>query len=100
VTLDVAGATITVAAATAYPPGTKLSVMIRPERISIGAPGASLDGEIKARVYLGEKVEYAVQVGNALLHVIRADPPEGETLAPGQRVGLTLPRDGVLLLSN
>jgi iron(III) transport system ATP-binding protein len=99
-TLDVAGATITVAAATAYPPGTKLSVMIRPERISIGAAGASLDGEIKARVYLGEKVEYAVQVGNAMLHVIRADPPEGETLAPGQRVGLTLPRDGVLLLSN
>ena len=98
VTLDVAGAAITVAA-TAYPPGTKLIVMIRPERISLDAPGASLDGEIKSRVYLGEKVEYAVQVGNALLHVVRADPPEGATLAPGQRVGVTLPREGVLLLA-
>jgi iron(III) transport system ATP-binding protein len=99
-TLDVASATITVAASTAYPPGTKLNLMIRPERISLGAPGASLDGEIKARVYLGEKIEYAVQVGNALLHVIRADPLEGETIALGQRVGLTLPREGVLLFTN
>jgi iron(III) transport system ATP-binding protein len=100
VTLDAAGAAITDASTAAYPPGTKLTVMIRPERILLCAPGASLDGEIKARVYLGEKVEYAVLVGNALLHVVRADPPEGETLAPGQRVGLTLPREGVLLLAD
>jgi iron(III) transport system ATP-binding protein len=100
VTLDVASATITVAAATAYPPGATLNVMIRPERVSLCAPGTSLDGEIKTRVYLGEKVEYAVQVGNALLHVVRANPPEGETLAPGQRVGVILPHEGVQLLAD
>ena len=98
ITLDVAGATITVASATAYRPGTRLSVMIRPERILIGPPSGTLDGEIVSRVYLGEKAEYVVQVGGAMLQVIRADPPEGETLAPGAGVGITLPRDGVQLL--
>jgi iron(III) transport system ATP-binding protein len=98
VTLEVPGGTITVASATTYQPGTRLSVMIRPERISIGLPEAALEGEIVSRVYLGEKAEYVVQVGSATLQVIRADPPEGETLAPGTRVGLTLPRDGLQLL--
>jgi iron(III) transport system ATP-binding protein len=98
VTLDVAGATITVASTTPLAPGTQLAVMIRPERISIGPPGGPLDGEIVSRVYLGEKAEYVIRAGSATLQVIRADPPEGETLAPGARVGLTLPREGVQLL--
>jgi iron(III) transport system ATP-binding protein len=98
VTLDVAGATLAVASTTAYPPGTTLNVMIRPERISIGGPGAALSGEIVSRIYLGEKVEYAVRVGGALLQVVRVDPPEGETLKPGERVSLVLPQDGVQLL--
>jgi iron(III) transport system ATP-binding protein len=98
VTLEVAGTTITVVSAIAYAAGTKLNVMIRPERISIGPLGGPLDGEIVSRVYLGEKAEYVVRVGSATLQVIRADPPEGETLAPGMRVGLTLPREGVQLL--
>jgi ABC-type Fe3+/spermidine/putrescine transport system ATPase subunit len=98
VTLEVADATVTVASAATYPAGAQLNVMIRPERIAIGPPGGPLDGEIVSRVYLGEKAEYVVRVGGATLQVIRADPPEGETLAPGARVGLTLPRDGVQLL--
>jgi|1185.fasta_scaffold07084_2 spermidine/putrescine ABC transporter ATP-binding subunit len=98
VTLEVAGTTITVVSAIAYAAGTKLNVMIRPERISIGPLGGPLDGEIVSRVYLGDKAEYVVRVGSATLQVIRADPPEGETLAPGMRVGLTLPREGVQLL--
>ncbi|TMJ05194.1 MAG: ABC transporter ATP-binding protein [Alphaproteobacteria bacterium] len=98
VTLDVCGAAIKVASAISHSLGERLSVMIRPERILIGPPGGPLDGEIVSRVYLGEKAEYVVQVGGALLQVIRADPPEGETLAPGARVGITLPRDGVQLL--
>jgi len=98
VTLDVAGATITVASAASYPEGMRLGIMIRPERISIGPAGGSLDGEIVTQVYLGEKAEYLVKVGDITLQVVRADPPEGETLAPGTRVGLALPQDGVALL--
>jgi len=98
VTLDVAGAAITVACLGDYPAGSRLSVMVRPERIAIGPPAGVLDGEIVSRVYLGEKAEYVVRVGDTTLQVIRADPPEGETLAPGARVGLTLPREGVQLL--
>jgi ABC-type Fe3+/spermidine/putrescine transport system ATPase subunit len=99
VTLEVAGDTITVASASTYAPGTRLHVMVRPERISIGPPSGVLDGEIVSRVYLGEKAEYVVRVGSATIQVIRADPPEGETLGAGARVGLTLPREGVQLLA-
>jgi iron(III) transport system ATP-binding protein len=98
VTLDVSGTAIKVASAIPHSLGERLSVMIRPERILIGPPGGPLDGEIVSRVYLGEKAEYVVQVDGAMLQVIRADPPEGETLALGARVGITLPQDGVQLL--
>jgi len=98
VVLDVAGTTLRVAAATPYPAGATLNVMIRPERVSLRSPDAGLTGEIVRRTYLGEKVEYAVQIGSTLWHVVRADPPEGETLAPGQRVGIAFPCDGVQLL--
>ncbi|MEJ0079325.1 MAG: ABC transporter ATP-binding protein [Alphaproteobacteria bacterium] len=98
VTLDVAGAAITVPSAASFPAGTQLSVMIRPERISIGPPGELLDGEIVSTVYLGEKAEYVVRVGTATIQIIRSDPPEGETLAAGARVGLRLPHEGVQLL--
>jgi iron(III) transport system ATP-binding protein len=97
VTLDIAGETMTIASATIYPPGTKLNVMIRPERILIGVSEASLTGEIVSRVYLGEKVEYVLRIGGALLHVVRPDPLESETLGIGQRVGVTLPH-GLQLL--
>jgi iron(III) transport system ATP-binding protein len=98
VTLDIAGTTITVASTESYPAGTKLNVMIRPERISIGPTCGLLEGEIVSRVYLGEKAEYVVRLGSATLQVVRTDPPEGEILAPGIRVGLTLPREGLQLL--
>jgi len=98
VTLDIAGTALTVAVETTYPAGATLNVMIRPERVALRSPDAGLTGEIVRRTYLGEKVEYAVQIGGVLLHVVRADPPEGETLAAGQRVGIALPRDGVRLL--
>ncbi|HXW26481.1 MAG TPA: ABC transporter ATP-binding protein [Xanthobacteraceae bacterium] len=97
-TLKVAGATMRVACQTAYAPGTRLWVIVRPEKISLAA-GGSLPGEIVSRTYLGEKVEYVVRLADQSLSVVRYDPPEEGGFSPGQRVGVTLPSTGVQLLA-
>jgi hypothetical protein len=55
-----------------------------------------LQGTVVSRMFLGEKVEYHVQVGEDLVQVTRYNPRE--VFAPGEAVTLTLPTDGIPLL--
>jgi ABC-type Fe3+/spermidine/putrescine transport system ATPase subunit len=73
-------------------------LVVRPEVIGLAAPGAApgLHGTVASRMFLGEKVEYHVRVGEDLVQVTSYNP--GAVFAAGEAVTLTLPTDGIPLL--
>jgi iron(III) transport system ATP-binding protein len=106
VELEVAGTRIRVARPGASPrPGMAVRLVVRPEAVELRpatpptpAPNA-LTGTIRSRTFLGEKVEYQVEIGAALLQVTRFNASAPEALQPGQAVELRLPTDGVAFLT-
>jgi iron(III) transport system ATP-binding protein len=80
-------------------------LVLRPEAVELrpadGRPpdAGVLTGTVLSRTFLGEKVEYQVRVGEALLQVTRYNAGAPETLQPGQAVLVRLPMDGVALLT-
>ena len=86
-------------------PGAAVRLVVRPEAIELGPaitgspdPGV-LQGTVLSRAFLGEKLEYQVRVGEALLQVTRYNAGAPEALEPGQAVAVQLPTDGVALLA-
>ena len=71
---------------------------VRPEAIAIGK-GDGLAGIVKVRTYLGEKMEYEVEVAGQMLQIVRFNPPPSERFEPGDTVNVQLPQDGVQLLA-
>ena len=51
-----------------------------------------------ARTYLGEKMEYDIEVAGQRLQIVRFNPPPSEHFAPGETVTVRLPDEGVQLL--
>ena len=79
-------------------PGQAVLANVRPEAISIGTD-SGLSGKVVTRTYLGEKMEYEVQVAGQVLQIVRFNPPPAERFAPGDRVSVALPQEGVQLLA-
>jgi iron(III) transport system ATP-binding protein len=79
-------------------PGRSVRLVVRPEVIGLAAAGAAagLHGTVASRMFLGEKVEYHVRVGEDFVQVTSYNP--GAVFAPGEAVTLTLPTDGISLL--
>jgi iron(III) transport system ATP-binding protein len=79
-------------------PGRSVRLVVRPEVIGLAAAGATagLHGTVASRMFLGEKVEYHVRVGEDLVQVTRYNP--GAVFAAGEAVTLTLPTDEIPLL--
>jgi len=61
-------------------------------RLGVTAAGARWQGTIASAVYLGERVEYVVQVGAAR---VRVSGPAGEPLGKGAVVTLEIPMDAI-----
>jgi iron(III) transport system ATP-binding protein len=78
-----------------------VQAVVRPETIRLSAPGdrPGTGGTVIGRTYLGDKVEYDVQLGAGKIHVVRSDPPEQELFAVGQAVSVIFPEAGVHLVS-
>ena len=84
--------------------GDDVQVVLRPEAIAIAssvASVASVDNAIvRSRTFLGEKLELLVECGGELLQIARHSVGDDEpALAPGQRVRLQLPREGVPVIA-
>jgi iron(III) transport system ATP-binding protein len=100
VTVDLAGQSIGGKARGPIANGAKVSVVVRPESISIAAFGDGIRATVTGRVYLGDKVEYTVRLGDETLQIVRSDPPEAEDISPGQEISMRLPGDGVEVLTD
>ena len=75
-TIDLMGCTLSVAGADdQYSSGTDVTVVIRPEMMVLNpSDGAHVDGIVKRSSYLGDVVEYDVQVGEQMLSLVETDP--------------------------
>jgi ABC-type Fe3+/spermidine/putrescine transport system ATPase subunit len=96
--VETAGARVRVAVRAGLPPGAALRLVVRPEALEIAADG-ELAGRVIGRSFLGEKVDYQVQVADQVLLVTRPDPGPGALLAEGQAVRLRLLADRVSMLA-
>jgi iron(III) transport system ATP-binding protein len=82
-------------------PGQTVTVVVRPEALTIAATDkveGGLAGAITSCTYLGDKCEYAVDLGGILLQVTKANPQPSDRLPPGTAVRLHLPAGGIQLL--
>jgi iron(III) transport system ATP-binding protein len=85
--VDALGTTMTVAAPSgAFKEGQQALLVVRPEMVEIDHPEAHVKGVVRIANYLGDVVEYDVEVEGQLLALVEKDPrhttihPEGETV--------------------
>jgi len=81
-------------------PGAGVKVVLRPEAIELQplSAGDSLQGTILSRVFLGEKVEYQVRMGTAVLQVADYQWTHAGGLSPGDQVDLDFAADRLQIL--
>jgi len=79
-------------------PGQSVLANVRPEAISVGK-GDGLAGKVVTRTYLGEKMEYEVEVAGQTIQIVRFNPPPSERFESGDTVSVRLPHAGVQLLT-
>jgi iron(III) transport system ATP-binding protein len=96
--LDVAGHRVRVRISSGQPPRGTVRLVVRPEVVSLRPPevGGGFSGTVASRMFLGEKVEYHIRVGQELLQVTSYNPQE--TYGVGAAVSLHLPAEGLPLL--
>lgn len=79
--------------------GQLMTAVIRPESLRLApARDNGIEASVVSRVYLGDKVEYVVDVGGTPLEVAHADPRDETDHAPGSRTRLQLPSGGIHLI--
>jgi iron(III) transport system ATP-binding protein len=98
VTIETAGQRNAFRCATPAVTGDRLCAVLRPESISIGKAGEGMVAKVAGSTYLGDRIEYAVLLGDDALKIIRFDPPEAERFQAGEEVRVRFPWDGVQLL--
>ncbi|MFY9440032.1 MAG: ABC transporter ATP-binding protein [Tepidanaerobacteraceae bacterium] len=77
--------------------GEKAFLLIRPEAVEVKPLSESANGAMKGRVkfvtYLGEKVEYVLDVNGQEITAVAADPQSGEMHNSGQEVAVHFPEE-------
>lgn len=77
--------------------GSEAFLLIRPEAVDVRGLGESKNGALKGKVklvtYLGEKVEYDLDVNGQEIKAVVADPQRGAMFAAGEEVAVNLPED-------
>ena len=86
--VDAFGATMTIPAPPGeFKEGQNVVMVVRPEMVEVDQPEGQLEGVVRIANYLGDVVEYDVEVGGQLLALVEKDPrhttihPEGETVS-------------------
>jgi iron(III) transport system ATP-binding protein len=96
--LDALGATLTAPTSTEYAKGEVVTLVARPEMIEIGSPQAHTQGTVRRAVYLGNVIEYDVEVGGQLLSLVEHDPRRTTIHPEGQAVKVRFLEDCLYVL--
>ena len=92
------GAVVEVAAPRGTAAGEEVSLVLRPEAIEVVANGGHWTAIVAERVFLGEKIEYVLRVGDATLGMVRYNAGPGEVLEEGATLRLRAVESAASLL--
>ena len=92
------GQTVEVACPRPLAQGSKVTVVVRPQKLSVGAVGANrLTGRVVSASYLGGSAIYEIDIGGKTL--IRANAPiTGRVLREGEAIDIGFDAEGCVLL--
>ena len=80
-------------------PGGPVDAVIRPEALTLTREGAGPRGRLESRTYYGDKAEYLVRVGDALIQAVQWNPSTADAFSEGEEVCIKLPLSNVQLLA-
>jgi iron(III) transport system ATP-binding protein len=75
-----------------------VTLIVRPEMIKINKVGGMYHGVVRQAVYLGDMIEYAVEVAGVLILGIETDPHVTELFPEGENVTLSFAEDCIQVL--
>ena len=78
--------------------GEAATLIVRPEMIQIKREGGQFAGVIRRAVYLGDVIEYTVEVAGKQLLGIENDPSETELFAEGENVSVQFSEGSIQVL--
>jgi iron(III) transport system ATP-binding protein len=97
--LDALGTTLTALAPSAsLELGTKATLVVRPEMVKIAPSQGQVSGKVRRATYLGNVIEYDVEVASQLLALVEHDPRHSTIHSEGQEVGLHFLEDCLYVL--
>jgi len=97
--LDVLGTTLTaLAPETGFELGAPATLVVRPEMVEIDPPESQVEGVVRRATYLGNIIEYDVEVAGQLLALVEHDPRHTTIHPEGQRVSLSFLQDCLYVL--
>jgi ABC-type Fe3+/spermidine/putrescine transport system ATPase subunit len=89
---------LTAPTSTEYAKGEVVTLVARPEMIEIDSPQAHTQGTVRRAVYLGNVIEYDVEVGGQLLSLVEHDPRRTTIHPEGQAVKVRFLEDCLYVL--
>lgn len=97
--VDVLGAMLTVPAAKGdFRENQPATVVVRPEMVDIDVPEGQVEGIVRRATYLGNVIEYDVEVAGQLLALVEHDPRHATVHPEGQAVRLRFLEDCLYVL--
>jgi len=97
--LDALGTSMTVAAPEGrFETGETVTMVVRPEMVEIDSPQAHVEGIVRRSAYLGNVIEYVVEVGGQLLSLVENDPRRSTIHPEGQPVNVRFLEDCLYVL--
>jgi iron(III) transport system ATP-binding protein len=79
--------------------GTEVTLILRPEMVKIVDGAATTTGIVRRASYLGDTVDYDIEVDGQLLTVVETDPTRTVIHPEGSEVGLNFHEDCIHVLS-
>ena len=79
-------------------PGAAVTLVVRPEMVSVDAPAPHATGIVRRSAFLGNAVEYDLEIGGELITVADHDPGHGHVHPEGSQVAVRLREDALYVL--
>ncbi|MBN1921327.1 MAG: ABC transporter ATP-binding protein [Anaerolineae bacterium] len=78
--------------------GAEVTMIVRPEMIRVRQTGGHLRGIVRRAAYLGDSIDYDVEVNGQLLTAVETDPSHLRLYPEGNEVSLTFSEDCIHIL--
>jgi iron(III) transport system ATP-binding protein len=76
----------------------KVTLIVRPEMVTVKKTGGMYPGVVRRAVYLGNVIEYDVEIGGELITALENDPSAMELFPEGEEVTATFAQDCIQVL--